>query len=93
METEVTFNAEKERYEIRADDELVGFTQAQARDGVMLMPHTKIFEGNEGKGLAGTLVAGALDDIRSRGLKVRASCEYVANYIDKHADYHDLVAD
>jgi predicted GNAT family acetyltransferase len=37
-------------------------------------------------------VADALDDIRSRGLKVVPLCPFVAAYIRRHPEYEDLVA-
>jgi len=46
----------------------------------------------EGRGLAARLVAGALDDIRARGLHVVPICPFVSSYISRHPDYGDLVA-
>jgi predicted GNAT family acetyltransferase len=49
--------------------------------------------GYEGRGLAGTLVDGALVDTRARGGHVRATCPYVAKYISRHAEHQDLLVD
>lgn len=92
MSTTVSLNAEKERYEISVDGELAGFTEARPRGEVVLFPHTEIDPEFRGRGLATQLVQAALDDVRSRGLKVRATCSIVRGFLDEHPEYQDLVA-
>lgn len=60
--------------------------------GVMSLLHTEIYPEWEGLGLAGILVGGALDDIRSRERTVDPVCTYVVGYMNKHPEYDDLVA-
>ena len=55
--------------------------------------HTDVDPDLEGTGAAGELVVGALDDIRSRGLRVIPVCPYVRSWIDRHPAYADLVVD
>ena len=50
-----------------------------------------VFDEFEGQGLAGQLVTGALDDVRAQGKKVIATCPYVKRFIEKHAEYADLL--
>ena len=45
------------------------------------------------QGLGAELVRGALDDVRARGSTVLAQCWYVAEFIDQHPEYADLLAD
>jgi predicted GNAT family acetyltransferase len=92
MSTTVALNEAEERYEISVDGALAGFTEAHRRGDVVLFPHTEIFADFEGHGLSGKLVRGALDDVRTRGLKVRATCSVVVAFLDKHAEYQDLIA-
>ena len=54
--------------------------------------HTDVAPKWEGKGVGSTLVQGALDDVRARGLKVQPICPFVAAYIRRHPEYQDLVA-
>ena len=57
------------------------------------MTHAEVDPSREGRGLGSTLVRGALDDVRARGLKVRPDCPFVADYIARHADdVGDLLA-
>lgn len=92
MTNTVSLNADKQRYEIFVDGTLAGITQAVEDGEIVTMPHTKVFDEFEGQGLASALVTSALDDIRSRGLKIVAECPYVANFVVKHPEYADLLA-
>jgi predicted GNAT family acetyltransferase len=92
MTNTVSHNVEKQRYEIHVDGAFAGLTQAVEDGEVVTMPHTKVFDEFEGQGLASQLVAGALDDIRSRGKKIVAECPYVAQFVVKHPEYADLLA-
>jgi len=92
MSNQVTHNADKDRYEIHVDGILAGFTQAFEDGDVVTFPHTVVFDQFEGQGLASQLVTGALDDVRVRGKKIIATCPYVARFVEKHPDYHDLLA-
>jgi predicted GNAT family acetyltransferase len=92
MTNTVSFNADKQRYEIFVDGTLAGLTQTVEDGEVVTMPHTKVFDEFEGQGLASVLVTGALDDIRARGLRIVPECPYVASFVVKHPEYADLLA-
>lgn len=92
MTTQVTHNAEKQRYEIHVDGILAGITEAHEDGEIVTFPHTKVFEQFEGQGLASVLVSGALDDVRVHEKKIIAECPYVARFVEKHPDYADLLA-
>jgi len=88
---EVRDNPERRRYEILVDGELAGFVLYNMRGGRLLLVHTEIDNAHAGHGLASILVAGALDDIRVRGLKIVPVCPYVERFIEGHPEYDDLV--
>jgi predicted GNAT family acetyltransferase len=93
MKTTVIHNASAERYEIHVGEERAGFTEAHPlEDGTVLFPHTEVDSSFEGQGLASKLVAGALDDIRERGLRIQVTCPYILAWLPKHPEYQDLVA-
>ena len=52
----------------------------------MVLVHTEVVSSAEGKGIGSQLVAGALDDIRSRGLRVVPVCPFVAAYVRRHPE-------
>lgn len=90
MATEVVDVPEQSRYEIRRDGERLGVA-AYDRDGdVVTLTHTEVDDGHEGEGVGSSLVRGALDDLRGRGLRVIPQCPFVASWLDRHPDYADL---
>lgn len=91
MSTEVRDNRDRARFEIREGGELAGFLQYNMRGGRLILVHTEIDDAHEGRGLASILVRSALDDIRSRGLRIVPVCPYVERFIHKHPEYDDLV--
>jgi uncharacterized protein len=89
--TEVRDNRERLRYEIVVDGEVAGFVQYNMRGGRLILVHTEVDKARAGHGLAGKLVAAALDDIRKRGLRIVPVCPFVEGYIERHLEYDDLV--
>ncbi len=92
MTNTIGFSTDKQRYEIRVDGTLAGFSEVRETEQTVTFIHTVVFDEFGGQGIAGELVTEALDDVRTRGKKVVAECEYVAGFIDKHPDYAELVA-
>jgi len=92
METLVRDNPDEQRYELLSDGELVGELVYRLRDSRITLLHTEVSPSVEGQGLGGRLVAGALDDIRARGLRVVPLCPFVRAYLRRHPDAADLVA-
>ena len=92
MGTDVRDNTAERRYELYADDELVGIADYHRNGDVVVLPHTVIDPAHRGKGYAAVLVRAALDDCRRRGERVDPRCWYVAAFLDDHAEYHDLRA-
>lgn len=88
----VTDNLAEQRFEIRIDGDLAGITQYERNGGMVTFNHTEIDPSLRGRGLAGTLVAFALDASRMAGLTIHPQCPYVAAFIDKHSEYNDLLA-
>ena len=87
----VSDNPAELRYELHIDGELVGEIRYRRRHDAIVLVHTEVDPGREGEGLATELVRGALDDIRTRGLRVVPYCPFVAAYIRRHPEYEDLV--
>lgn len=94
MSTEVRRNDDRGRYELFVDGEMVGIADfTVSADGeVATFPHTVISPERRGTGLGDILVRGALDDVRGRVSKVVPACWFVADFIEGHSEYADLVA-
>ena len=87
----VADNPERQRYEVRVDGELAGFSHYQPKPDQIAFIHTEIADRFEGQGLASRLIAFALEDARRRGLAVLPFCPFVNDYIQRHREYADLV--
>ena len=79
------------RYELVLDEQVVGGIVYRLTPDHMVLIHTAVLPSLEGKGFGAVLVAGALGDIRARGLHVVPLCPFVRAYIRRHPDYGDLV--
>ena len=79
-------NPEKRRYEILREGELLGEILYRTKPGAVVLLHTEVAPAAEGHGIGSRLVAGALDEIRSRGLRVVPVCPFVAAYLRRHPE-------
>jgi uncharacterized protein len=61
-------------------------------DGIVTLTHTEVPERARHGGIASRLVAGALEIVRVRGLKVVPRCAFVRAFMDKHPEFDDLRA-
>ena len=84
-------NPEAARYEIFLGDRLAGFARYRVENGSMAIPHTEVRPEYEGRGLGGRLARFVLDDARRRGLRVVPQCPFIETYLERHAEYDDLV--
>jgi predicted GNAT family acetyltransferase len=91
MSVEVVDNPAKSRYEALVDGSVAGYLFYQEGDGALTLVHTEVGDEWEGQGIGSRLVAGALDDVRARGLSVTPVCPFAKAYIERHAEYGDLV--
>ena len=90
--TPVVHNEAESRFEI-AEDGLVAIADYHPVDGAWVMDHTVVPPQWEGRGIAASLVRDALEAARAAGVKVIPACSYVAVYMKRHKEVHDLVHD
>ena len=89
-ELQVVNNEAKGRFEIRLAD-AVAFTEYRILQSGILFPHTEVPPAFEGRGVGGRLVSEAMSFARERGAYVLPVCTFVAGYIARHPEFHDLV--
>jgi uncharacterized protein len=87
----VVDNADELRYELWAGGTRAGVIAYRREPGTVVLVHTDVEPAFEGHGLGSRLVAGALDDLRTRGLKAVVLCPFAAAYVRRHPEYADLV--
>ena len=86
---DVRDNREKSRFELVEQGETA--IAAYERDGdAVIFTHTVVPEALRGLGIGSRLIAGALAQVRSAGLKVVPQCPFVAAYLRDHPDAADL---
>ena len=85
-------NPEAHRYELAVGDGVAIAVYRRVGD-VVAFEHTEVPESMRGQGIAGRLIAGALADVRARGLSVTPECPTVAAYMRRHDDVQDLLSD
>jgi uncharacterized protein len=84
-------NPEELRYEIVRGGELLGEIRYRTEPGAIVLVHTDVAPSAEGHGVGTRLIEGALEDIRSRGLRVVPVCPFVRAYLRRHPEQRDLV--
>ena len=88
---QVLDNPEKSRFELE-EQGLVAFADYRLHGDRMAIPHVEAPPALRGTGAAGRLMAGVLDILRERSLKVVPICPYAAAFIQRHPEYQDLAA-
>lgn len=91
METRIRDVPQEGRFEIEVDGQRVGLAQYRRGESVLALVHTEIDPDMGGRGLAGELIACALDQARASGLAVAPYCPFVRHYLITHPEYLDLI--
>lgn len=87
----ITDNPQQHRFEVRLGEQLAAQAQYRLQGDTIVFTHTEVDPQFEGKGLGSKLAQHALNDVRSRQLKVVAECEFIARYIERHPEYASLL--
>lgn len=88
----LTDNTAASRFELQKDGQVAAFAEYTLAPGLLTFTHTESLPQFAGQGLASKLAVFSLDEVRKRGLKASPNCEFFAGYINKHAQYQDLLA-
>lgn len=89
MVEQVINNAAEHRYELTVDGATA--IAIYRDDGERItFTHTEVPPALEGRGIGSRLIKGALADVRSRALHIRAHCSFVTSYLRKHPEEQDL---
>ncbi|KFF59865.1 hypothetical protein JF66_08385 [Cryobacterium sp. MLB-32] len=89
---EVRHDEARRRYSLVIGDDTVGFVDYVLTPREVRFTHTEIDPRWRRQGLAGILIEYALNDFSTNSrLTVVPQCPYVAQWIDDHAEYQDLL--
>ena len=93
---QVIDNPRLSRYEARIGERVLGIVEYDfdpTGERIVLV-HTEVMPDAEGMGVGSRLARGALEDVRSRGLKLVVECEFIGAYLKRHPrEYEDLLGD
>jgi predicted GNAT family acetyltransferase len=78
------------RFEIERDGDMA-YLEYSLGGSVLVLLHTEVPRNLRGKGMASSLAETALQYARENKLKVDIICPSVLAYLEKHAEYSDLV--
>ena len=86
MVNTVRNNTALHRFELDADGH-TAFAYYRLSPGVITFTHTEAPQELSGRGIGSALARGALEIVRSQGLKVVAQCPFISAFISKHPEY------
>lgn len=84
-------NPARHRFEAQVG-ELTAVAEYRLRDKVITFTHTEVPHPLEGRGVGSKLAKWALDFSRGQGYRVIPQCPFIAKFIQRHAEYSDLIA-
>ena len=87
---DVVMNDQTHRFEAKLGDE-VAFAEYHLTHDALVLPHTVVPDAFAGKGVGSLLAKAALTYAREHELKVKPICPFMAGYIKKHPEWHDIV--
>jgi uncharacterized protein len=88
--SDIVNNKAHHRFELMVEGHLAA-AYYKVEGNVITFIHTEVPPELGGKGVGGTLVQGALDQVRAGGMQVIAECPFVKAWIGKHPEYKDLL--
>ncbi len=91
MSAEVSHEPSSQRFVINTNGEQCVLDYRLEGD-VMTITHTGVPSSLSGRGLAGNMTRAAFEAARTEGWKVVPACSYAAGWVEKHAEFKDLLA-
>ena len=67
-------------------------TYARSMPERMIIDHTRVFEGFEGKGIARQMVLAAVDFARAHNRRIIPVCSYAQAFLTRSDEYKDILA-
>ena len=89
-EAAVIHHAEASRFEVNTPAGLA-FAAYRLLPGVLVLTHTEVPQALEGKGIGSRLARAAFSYARERHLRVLTRCPFMASFVQRHAEYQDLL--
>lgn len=91
QELTLTHNVEASRYEAAYGEQTAGVLDYEYDGDTIVLTHTEVDPAFGGRGVGTQLAQFALDDVASNDEPVRIECEFLQQFVERHADYADLL--
>lgn len=87
----VRHDAAQQRYELLLSGQPRGVVEYREQGEQLVFTHTEVDPSLSGQGMGSVLAKGALEDARRRGKRVVPQCEFIADYVQRHNEWQDLI--
>jgi predicted GNAT family acetyltransferase len=91
MRDPIRDNAERSRYELEIDGQIV-FANYRRDGGILSILHVEAPPALRGSGAAGRLMQGIVETARGTGAKIVPLCGYADAWLRRHREFAGLVA-
>jgi predicted GNAT family acetyltransferase len=81
----ITRHDDRGRYELDVGGEVISFAEFSRHGDVLTIPYIETAVRHRNRGYSSMLMDGVIDDLRARGLQVRATCPVARAHIASHA--------
>jgi len=85
-------NVSNNRFELDVGS-TIAFVTYRKSPGAITLVHTEVPAELGGQGIASRLGRATLDAVRAQGRKLAVECDFIRNYMTKHPEYNDLLAE
>ena len=79
------------RYKVWLGDEYAAYSEYENEPGRVVFTHTVVRPKFEGRGIGTRLAKFAVDDVRSRGLRITPVCPFIRSWLERHDEYDSIV--
>lgn len=90
MSTRIVDVAERDHLEMFEGADYVGLLNYQRAKHLLIIEHTEIVPGRQGRGFGSQLVEAAFDQAKSEELRVIVVCPFAKNWLQRHPEYAGL---
>jgi predicted GNAT family acetyltransferase len=86
---------ESNRFEAVTDsDTVAGFARYRLEpDGSYRLLHTEVADAYEGQGVGSKLAERVMSSLREQDRRIHPDCPFIASYMKRHPETHDLLAE
>lgn len=90
-ELRIVDNPGESRYRAFLGDVDVAYSEYETGPNRIIFTHTVVKPEHEGRGVGSRLAKFAIEDARTRGLRITPICPFIRAYLRRHREYDSIV--